>query len=192
MRDLDIRLKLLEDERLHFGEPNTRVVEELGLCQGTARVDIAVVNGSIHGYEIKSACDTLARLPGQVEIYNRALDLVTVVTAPSHADKIRKIVPRWWGIWTAVSDDNGLRLESLRQPRQNPKIDPFSLAQLLWREEALEALESEGLATGIRSKPREELWRRLASDVTPEKLGCIVRERLRRRRADWRSDRRPA
>lgn len=190
MRDIDIRLKLLEDKRLHFGEPNTRIVEELGLCQGIARVDIAVVNGSIHGYEIKSAFDTLARLPGQVDVYNHALDFVTVVAAPSHATKIRKIVPRWWGIWTVVSDENGSRLETLREPRQNQKIDPFSLAQLLWREEALEALESEGLATGIRSKPRKELWQRLASDVTPERLGCIVRERLKQRPADWRSDRR--
>jgi hypothetical protein len=187
MRDIDIRRKLRVDKRLHFGEPDTRVVEELGLCQGIARVDLAVVNGTIHGYEIKSDSDTLARLPAQVEIYSRALDFVTIVTAPSHVSKIRKIVPKWWGIWTTVSDHNGIRLEVSREHRQNPKVDPFSVAQLLWREEALEALENEGLVSGVRSKPRKELWLRLASELPPEKLGHIVRDSLKRRRSDWRS-----
>lgn len=193
MREIDIRRKLLEDDRLHVGEPDTRIVEELGLCQGIARVDIAVVNGCIHGYEIKSGNDTLARLPGQIAIYSRALDFVTIVTAPSHFDKIRRVVPEWWGIWIAVQDaEHGSQLKSSREPRHNPCVNPFALAQLLWREEALQVLEGLGLATGIRSKPREELWRRLAAEVTPERLGCVVRDRLRRRSADWRSDPRPS
>jgi hypothetical protein len=191
MRDIDIRRRLRTDHRLHFGEADTRVVEELGLCQGIARVDLAVVNGSIHGYEIKSDRDTLTRLPGQVHIYSRALDFVTVVTAQSHLDKIKKVVPRWWGIWTAVSSGDGPRLESARKPRRNPNVEPFALAQLLWREEALEALEGLGLATGMRSKPRPELWKRLACELTLKELGCIVRDRLRQRGADWRADGRP-
>jgi hypothetical protein len=192
MRDIDIRRKLRQDRRLHFGEPNTRVVEELGLCQGVARIDLAVVNGSIHGYEIKSDRDTLARLPAQVEIYNRTLDFVTIVTAPCHVDKIRKVVPRWWGIWTVVTDDSAARLEVSREPKRNHEIDPFSVAQLLWREEALQALDGLGLATGIRSKPRQELWRRLAAELTRKELGSIVRDRLRQRCVDWRSDQPPA
>ena len=156
MRDVDIRRKLQVDERLHFDDPNTRIIQELGLCQGIARVDIAVVNGSIHGYEIKSERDTLARLPGQIEIYKRALDFVTVVTEPAHVVKVRDAIPSWWGIWTAVYDKQGeLRLDTLRKHRPNPAVVPFALAQLLWREEALDVLEEWGLATGLRSKPRE-------------------------------------
>jgi len=185
MRDVDIRRKLQVDERLHFGEPDTRIIQELGLCQGIARVDIAVVNGSIHGYEIKSERDTLVRLPGQIEIYNRALDFVTVVIEPAHASRIRAIVPSWWGIWTAVEGEDGPRLKCTRTPSRNPAIIPFALAQLLWREEALEALNHRGLANGVRSKPRQELWRRLAS-LPLEDLGNIVRDRLKRRGANWR------
>ncbi|WP_128815240.1 hypothetical protein [Vibrio sp. 624788] len=32
----------------------TLVIDELGLMHGSNRIDIAVVNGCIHGYEIKS------------------------------------------------------------------------------------------------------------------------------------------
>jgi hypothetical protein len=185
MREIDIRQALIE--RLDSGEPDTRIVEELGLCQGTARVDLAVVNGSIHGYEIKSERDTLVRLPGQIGIYNRALDLVTIVTAPNHAAKISKIVPPWWGIWITVQDTDGPRLEGVREPERNTETSPFAIAQLLWREEALQALIDRGLAKGVRSKPREDLWRRLVSELTLEELGDIVRQRIRCRGGGWRS-----
>lgn len=187
MRDIDIRRALRQKmERLHYGLLDTKIVEELGLCQGIARVDLAVVNGSLHGYEIKSERDTLARLPGQTDIYNRALDFVTLVIAPTHSEKIGDIVPSWWGIWTATQDECGVRLEIFREHQKNPNIDPFSLAQLLWRDEALQALTDHGLANGMRSKPREELWRKLAADLTLEELGCIVRECLKRRGSAWR------
>jgi hypothetical protein len=188
MRDIDIRQALLaEMERLHGCEPDTRIVEELGLCQGLARVDLAVVNGSVHGYEIKSEHDTLARLPSQTGIYNRALDFVTIVTAPTHADKIGSIIPSWWGVLSVTQDEKGVHLRPSREPHRNPVIDPFALAQLLWRDEAFQALADHGLAAGMRSKPREHMWRRLASDLTLEDLGEVVRERLKRRGADWRA-----
>ncbi len=189
MREIDIRRALrAELERLHPSESDTLLGQELGLCQGFARVDLAVVNGSVHGYEIKSAQDTLARLPGQAKIYNRALDFVTIVVAPAHAKKISEseVVPDWWGIWSAFQGDQEVRFESLREHSKNPAIDPFALVQFLWRDEALQALSENDLATGMRSKPREHLWRRLASELPLEKLGCIVRECLKRRGADWR------
>jgi hypothetical protein len=192
MRDIDIRKKLRTDERLHFGEPDTRIVEELGLCQGIARVDVAVVNGHIHGYEIKSERDTLVRLPGQIDIYNRALDFVTIVTSSGHTEKTTKAVPSWWGIWTAVQTEGEVRLEVSRAHDQNPDISPFAVAQLLWRDEALQELDKLDLANGLRSKPRQELWRRLASELSPQDLGKIVRERLKQRDSSWRSLKLPA
>lgn len=187
MRDIDIRRRLRADERLHPRDPETRIVEELGLCQGIARVDLAVVNGTIHGYEIKSERDTLARLPGQAEVYNRVLDYVTIVTALTHADHIRAVVPEWWGMW-AVRDDQGeIRLEPLRDSAPNPEVSAFALAQLLWREEALHALADRGLAAGMRSKTRQQIWCRLALELTLEDLGRVVRERIKSRNSDWRS-----
>ncbi|MGC2475829.1 MAG: sce7726 family protein [Candidatus Sulfotelmatobacter sp.] len=186
MRDIDIRRRLRVDERLHPCDPDTRIVEELGLCQGVARVDLAVVNGTIHGYEIKSERDTLTRLPGQAEIYNRVLDYVTVVTAPMHADNVRKAVPEWWGVWAVVSDNGEVRLEELRESGRNSEVNPFALAQLLWRDEALQVLIDRDLAVGMRSKSRKEIWQRLASELTLEEIGSTVRACVKSRGADWR------
>ena len=43
-------------------QPDTLVIDELGLAHAKSRIDVAVINGCIHGYEIKSAKDTLDRL----------------------------------------------------------------------------------------------------------------------------------
>ena len=59
-------------------DPDTRVVEELGLRHGLARVDVAVVNGIIHGYELKSDKDNLKRLPHQIQVYSSELSLYRI------------------------------------------------------------------------------------------------------------------
>jgi hypothetical protein len=67
--DFDIRLALhakrLRRLKTH---PNTLVIDELGLAHAKSRIDVAVINGCIHGYEIKSDKDTLDRLSKQIDI----------------------------------------------------------------------------------------------------------------------------
>jgi hypothetical protein len=171
--------------RRHEAEAGTLILDELGLCQGAARVDLAVINGSLHGYEIKSECDTLERLPDQRYVYGRTLDFVTIVTSAKHAPKIRESVPRWWGIWAANPSTAGIELREVRRPRPNPAVDARAVAELLWRDEALEELESRALAHGLRGKPRRELWARLAAAMPLDELCAIVRDRLKQRQ-QWR------
>ena len=188
MRDIDIRRALrTEMRRVHSGEPDTLIVEELGLCQGAVRVDLAVVNGTIHGFEIKSDQDTLARLPVQSDVYSRTFDYVTLITAPAHMRKAKAIVPKWWGVWTATERDGRVSLKETRRPRPNPVADSYLLAQLLWRDETLQLLEERGLAKGVRSKPRDVLWRRLATAFSAAELGAAVREVFKCRGPGWRA-----
>ena len=187
MRDIDIRRKLSSEmKRQHSGDSDTLILHELGLCKGIARVDLAVVNGNIHGYEIKSQQDTLVRLPHQAGIYSRALEFVTIVASPSHATKIESIVPPWWGLWTAIQSEDEIRLERVRDAHPNPQLDPLALAQLLWRDEVLQALIDREFAVGMRSKSRDELCKHLASNVSLQELGEVVRMNLKRRGASWR------
>jgi hypothetical protein len=70
MRDRDVREAVLE--RLaaeHAGDADTHIVQEMGVWSGVARIDIAVINGELCGYELKSDRDTLERLPRQMEYY---------------------------------------------------------------------------------------------------------------------------
>lgn len=186
-RDIDIRASLhsiLREE--HKNEPDTLIINELGLCQGDARIDVAVVNGAINGYEIKSESDTLGRLPRQTDAYNRVFDTVTILTASRFIEGIEDIIPEWWGIVKAEMDCDGIvHFFPYRTPHQNPNIDPIALVQLLWREEALSILKERGLQKGLLSKPRHVLWNALAEKLELSDLQDEVRRRLKAR-SQWR------
>lgn len=187
---MDVRSALrqrLADE--HAWElDDTRVVEEFGIY-GEVRVDVAVFNGKMIGYELKSARDTLKRLPKQVEWYSRVLDEAYIIVAENHLASALEIVPDWWGYTVAVSDKDGsTRLEDARQARPNPSIDGRTLALLLWRDEALRALEERGLDRGYRSKTRTAMAQCLAEAVPLTELRDLVRETLKAR-TGWRSTR---
>ncbi|MFZ5598147.1 MAG: sce7726 family protein [Bacillota bacterium] len=188
-RDRDVRQKLHEVlSREFLCDDDTIIIDELGLCQGEARIDIAVINGSLHGYEIKSDSDTLERLPRQVDIYNKVLDYITIVTGKNHIDKINDLVPSWWGIQQVekVSKDK-VNMQTIREPGINPEVDPYSLAQLLWKEEALELLTIFGMEKGYISKSRKVIWKRLTEVLTLNELQFHVRQQLKLR-SNWRSD----
>ena len=63
--------------------PDTILIEELGLCQGLARIDLATVSGVLHGYEIKSNRDRLSRLASQAETYSPSSTASPLLLAPS-------------------------------------------------------------------------------------------------------------
>jgi hypothetical protein len=186
MREIDIRRGLHARIRYeHRAEPDTVIVEELGLCKGVARIDMAAVNGILHGYEIKSAQDTFGRLASQAAIYSQALDFITLVVAPNHSAKASEAIPSWWGILQANSKDGVVTFRCVRRPKRNPSVNVEAVAQLLWRDEVLEELEHVDQAAGLRSKPRATLWRRLADVLPPDRLGDVVRHRLKTRQG-WR------
>lgn len=183
MRDRDIRTALrFKLDHLFADAPDTVVVDELGLCEGEARVDIAVINGRLHGYEIKSERDTLERLPAQRDIYNRALETVTVIVSKSHSEKVAALIPEWWGIIEAIDEGNQhVTLILKRDCSINPNRDPLAMVRLLWRSEALAILKEKGLANGLLSKPRTALWRKLVDSVTVEELGALIRFHIKAR-----------
>lgn len=187
MRDADVRTSLhqwLRDQ--HSAElDSTRILDELDIA-GQVRVDTVVLNGSFAGFEIKSASDTLRRLPRQVEVYSQVLDYATLVVADNHAAKARTLLPQWWGIIEATSTADGVRLRTRRRARRNTTVDAMTLCTLLWRQETLAELELHGAAAGVRSKPNWVLWERLAESVDTETLRGVVRERLKAR-SEWRA-----
>lgn len=188
MRDIDVRRALCSKlSRDHAGEQDCVWVEELELCQGAARVDMAVVNGTIHGYEIKSERDTLVRLASQQRTYNEALEFVTIVAATNHLEKIIASVPDWWGVWSAKSHNGEVQLEQERAANRNPEVVSLALAQYLWREEALQALEAKNEARGMRGKPRRVLWQKLTEVYSQPELTEIVRCAIKARSSGWRA-----
>jgi hypothetical protein len=165
-------------------DPDTVVIEELGLSRGHVRVDIALVNGRLHGYEIKSDRDSLRRLSRQVELYSKVLDRATLVVGERFAECAADAVPNWWSLLYAQPTQDGLRFRSLRRGRMNPERDARVLAELLWACDALRLLDERGAARGARGKPRRVLWERLCDHYTIDEIAQAVRQSLRARAAN--------
>lgn len=181
MRDPEIRAELIDQLRAGHPDPTeNRIWPEMSVGLGASRVDVGLVNGMVTGYEIKSAADRLDRLPGQVEHYSRCLDRAVIVTSEARAGTIGDHVPDWWGITIAGSDSGRVRLAEHRAPLDNPDLDPFYVAQLLWRDEAYGVLEQMGLHAGLKRATRWVIWDRLA-EVALCDLRAAVRERLKAR-----------
>lgn len=175
----------------HHGDTNTLVLNELGLRHGACRVDIAVVNGYLHGYEIKSDADTLDRLPGQVTAYGAVLDRASLVVGEKYAEKAKALLPDWWGIRVATAGPRGaINFDTVQPTRINPSIDPVALAELLWRPEAVEILRGFGTSELLLRKPRAVLYRYLAEVVELKELRDLVRKTLKAR-VRWRGQRPP-
>ena len=153
------------------------ILDELGLCQGNVRVDVATVNGELAGFEIKSPADTLARWPNQRRVYSQVVDRAWLVAT----DKTLQTAdaPEWWGLIRIVETSNQLGLRVVRPAQLNPSPDPLAIASLLWRDEAIAALDRAGRARGIRSKPRTIAWQRLAESLPLAELRAAVRAALK-------------
>lgn len=165
----------------HACEADTIVLEELGLCRGRVRIDLALVNGQLHGFEIKSDRDSLRRLAGQVAVYSKVLDRATLVVGDRHLTEARSIVPDWWGILRVRPGPQGPRFKPLRRGRENPRRDPRLLVELLWLDDAIGLLTQRGAARGVRGKPRRMVWDRVCEHFSVDEIATAVRGHLKAR-----------
>lgn len=177
---------VLREEHAH---DDSLILDELGLAQGDVRVDVAVVNGSLSGYEIKSAADTLKRLPRQQELYSQVLDQAWLVAPTDKLQAAATLVPQWWGL--VEIDDPSLQLTVCRPASLNPQPTPVVIAGLLWHAEVLALLEQHGGVERLRSKPRRVLWAALAERLPLTDLRDAVRTALKARASRWRRVRAP-
>lgn len=71
----------------HGAQAGTLYRDELGICLGETRMDLAAINGQISGYEIKSDRDRIDRLARQMELYGRVVDTAVLVTEERFASR---------------------------------------------------------------------------------------------------------
>ena len=189
--DADIRFALHAKHLRHIkAHPDTLVIDELGLVHAKSRIDVAVINGCIHGYEIKSAKDTLDRLAAQIDIYRQTLQKLTIVAAPKHVAGTMTHAPEWCGVIAAEQGPRGgISFHVLRNAVANPEIDPVMMAHLLWRDEVIDILSQAGYAPKDLRRPRKQLYEMLCEAMTLREITAFIQSFMMQRQT-WRD--RPA
>ncbi|VGM95168.1 Uncharacterised protein [uncultured Avibacterium sp.] len=188
MLDKDVRQavknKIL---KMHLNDPSTLVIDELGLDHGRNRVDIAVVNGELHGYELKSDSDNLLRLPQQSLAYSSIMDKVTLVVGEKHVKEAVNIIPDWWGVKIVTMSSNGkVNITTYRRNKKNRSIDPFELSKLIWKEEALTLLATKiKVDWRIRKLVRKDIYKLIIDTFSLNELRDSTRAILKSR-INWR------
>ncbi|WP_048893967.1 sce7726 family protein [Dehalococcoides mccartyi] len=187
LRDKDIRSALTDNLLSSYKhDNNTLILQEFGLCEHLVRVDMAVVNGIMMGFEIKSDADTLERLPVQSEIYSKIFDKVIIVIGEIHITKISDKIPQWWGIWVAHKTSGNVELSVYREPQKNCHIDINYLVKCLWKQEALDIIKEKGFyKKSLEKYKRADLWNLLSESLNIQELQYLIRKQLKQRR-DWR------
>lgn len=189
MLDKDVR-QAVKDKILkaHINDPSTLVIDELGLDHGRNRVDIAVINGELHGYELKSDSDNLLRLPQQSMAYSSIMDKVTLVVGEKHVQEAINIIPDWWGVKIATMNHRGIvNIVTYRRNKKNKDIDPFELSKLIWKEEALALLEIKiKVDWRIRKLTRKDIYKLIVDTFSLNEIRDNTRAILKSR-VNWRS-----
>jgi hypothetical protein len=185
--DREIRAALHRKKfRALHGRTDTLIIDELGLAHAKARIDIAAINGCVHGFEIKSAADTLARLPQQLMLYEQCLEKLTIVCAEKHVSAVRKMAPAWCGILKVTKGPlGGIAFIAIRPPKRNPNVQANKLAHLLWRSEAVALLARLNAPPQLLRAPRKQLYDSLAAVLTIKQITAFIKESMESRQA-WR------
>lgn len=175
-----------EVPRLVRSRSRALLVEEMEVCLGRARVDLAVIADRLIGIEIKGPKDDVTRLPHQALVYSKCFDRMILLVDESLADKARPLIPTWWGIVVAMHGRGEFEYRFERRPRPNPEPDIEALLSLLWREE-VDALTEDLLGTTTKPRAtkraiRTELCKRIDIDVLRHASLNKLRDR-----GDWRS-----
>lgn len=187
MNDLQIRTSFHKKcLRNHHCNSSTLVVDELGLQHGKCRADIAVINGLLIGYEIKSDVDSLRRLNDQIDSYNAVFDRVSAIVAECHLGEAVAILPEWWGVISVLEGQRGaIHFKTIRRSKQNTNVDDYAIAQLLWRNEAQEILTNLGIRGKQLREKRANLYSFIVSKLDSSELRRTIRKYLMQR-TNWR------
>lgn len=190
-------LKGIYSETTYKGKtlPELRLVDELAIPKRICLADVVAIpvpgeaSSGLHGFEIKSEVDSLTRLESQVHYYSKVFKKCSLVVSEKHEKKALEMIPDWWGVILVVSvgfDEYGDPLDEIvmletreAQVNENP-LDPYSLTQLLWRNELIDIVKVKALdvaKTGSKRVLRTAISKQLSIEELESAVVTYLAER---------------
>lgn len=145
LREQDIKAALIDwlyEKRL---VDDAVIINEMVVANWARRVDIAVANGRLHAFEIKSDADSLKRLPGQVEFFSKHFDKLVLVVASRFVSSVISQYPVEVGVIEVFSTKSGIRMRQVRAGRIIENKDVKALSGFLTKADIAKILRLEGL-----------------------------------------------
>jgi hypothetical protein len=128
-----------------------------------ARADlVAIVRGVLFAVELKSAHDSLTRLPSQLTAYAAVADRVVVACAPKHVEGTLRCIAQTGLRGVGVLSVDGERWTWVDEHGPNEARFVWRVARLLHGQELVAMLEVRGpdAAKGVRGRSKSQVLRR--------------------------------
>lgn len=184
MNDPEIREMLKSTFLKKYTSSNhSLILEEVGIMNGSSIVDLTVFSKVFNqAFEIKSAQDSLERLPQQLRNYIQVFDYVTVITQPSHYDQVDLICPKFVGILLVYNDWD---MEYVQKPTASPFVNRKKLIKLLWRDEVYKFLKAKGFK-GLSTASNAQVKKIACANFSLSEIRELVFTTLQNR-SNWKS-----
>ena len=126
---------------------------------GECKADIAILNGTVTVYEIKSERDSLARLANQIRNYQRVFAKIFVIVGESHVTSVIRATPSEVGV---MSLSRRYQISTVREAVDCPdRISPLTVFESLRVAEAKDIVTRLGQA--VPDVPNTEMHSALRS-----------------------------
>ncbi len=176
MREADIKAELINYlRRDHRLTSKSTLVSELAIGHQKNRVDLSLIDKSIHHFEIKSAYDSLERLDSQIESYLLTADFVSLAVSSKLFNAAISRVPKSVGLLEVVSFDAKERIRVVRPPVKNIRIDKLALLQIMPVDEICSRFSLD--KSSVRRKHIERLFKDIDIEIVKDELQDFLRER---------------
>lgn len=144
------------------------------------RADVALANGRLVGFEIKSEKDNLKRWPSQMSAYTNVFDEVWLCTHGKHLEPALQITPKHIGI--LLVDSLGSIAVVRNAKNASGLNNVYDLSGLLWKDEIIDLAKRYDITVKTRTTKRE-VRELLADCLNVEQVRPFVLEKLKSRKA---------
>ncbi len=164
--DIRIALRCWIENRFKISQ-NDLLIDELGFSNkdpnssvdSTFRADLALANGRLVGFEIKSEKDSLKRWTSQMKAYLNVFDEVWLCVHGKHLESALTITPKKIGI---IVVDNFESLALVRMANNHATNNTYDLSGLLWKDELIDLAKQYEIK--IKSRTTKNEMRELLAD----------------------------
>ncbi|KRI41017.1 sce7726 family protein [Acinetobacter baumannii] len=143
------------------------------------RADLALANGRLVGFEIKSQKDSLKRWTSQMMAYNNVFDEIWLCSHGKHLHRALDITDKHIGV-LAVDDSGSITV--VRYAAENTKLNFYDLSGLLWKEELLAFAALNNIIEVKSRMTKNEIRDILSKYSSVNKLKPYLLQKLKERR----------
>ena len=179
LNERDIKLAVIAHLEKKSALQDGVVINELPVANWSRRADLAVANGKLQAFEIKSDFDSLRRLDGQIALFASRFDKVVLVTTARFVHAATERLPSFVEVWEASRRGGQVELRVVRRGQIREVRNRHILSSYLQKAEVASFIRSLGREVPPAAS-RDEL-ESLLEDLPVSRLRLFVLARLKQR-----------